>query len=367
MSTGVENGEAGAGSARRFAPRRSPSPPDATPAPPAGPTGPADLWPAAPPTPPAPGPSAGRAAPRDRHRLPIGVCLVIGAGLLCGAVVGGILADSAASRETAEERSTRIFEVTRGLWHDVPVDTLFPPTLNGPDAGPGGADRTWRRLGVAPDSGCADAMAFDEPLRRALAPVGCVRLLRATYTDATSSSVTTVGLLVTEADQRGMRAFADHWRVAGLGSRTDLLPRPLAVDGTVAEDFGNAQRASWVVRVRTDVPYVGFAVSGFADGRAVPRPEPAARAVRERNTSAVAEAGLGHEARGIETSIARRLTAAAEAARREHDQDPGSDRRGLALRDRTSPGSPAAPHRATPDQGAAEPEVEDRRRQGREG
>ncbi|MYR55951.1 hypothetical protein GTY54_06715, partial [Streptomyces sp. SID625] len=124
------------------------------------------------------------------------------------------------------------FAAAGTLWHSIPVDRLFPPTVDGRGAGPGGADRTWTRIAVAPDSGCADA--FDPLLRKALSPVGCTRLLRATYTDATRSFVTTVGLLFTKADAPAMRSLAVRFRDEGLDRRTDLLPRPYAAPGTVA-------------------------------------------------------------------------------------------------------------------------------------
>ncbi|NUS23703.1 MAG: hypothetical protein HOV92_05710, partial [Streptomyces sp.] len=127
----------------------------------------------------------------------VAVCLVLGLGLIGGAVTGSwLVGDSAAAGEKDS------FTAAAELWHSVPVDQLFPTTVQGQGAGPGGADRTWTRIAVAPDTGCKDA--FDPLLKKALAPVGCSRLLRATYTDATQSYVTTVGLLFTKADVAGM-------------------------------------------------------------------------------------------------------------------------------------------------------------------
>ncbi|NEA47983.1 hypothetical protein G3I35_17325, partial [Streptomyces sp. SID10815] len=119
---------------------------------------------------------------------------------------------------------------------------------------------TWTRVAVAPDGGCADA--FDPLLRQALDPVGCARLLRATYTDATQSYVTTVGLLFTQADAPAMSALAARFKGEDLARRTDLVPRPYAARGTVAADFGDRQRASWAVSVLTEAPVVVYAVSG---------------------------------------------------------------------------------------------------------
>ncbi|MFD8807340.1 hypothetical protein [Streptomyces sp. NPDC059597] len=228
------------------------------------------------------------------------VCVVLGLGLIGGAAVGSWLSGDGGAPAPASA-----YEAAGGLWHSVPVDKLFPPTLDGKGAGPGGADRTWTRIAVAPDSGCADA--FDPLLRKVLAPVGCRRLLRATYTDATQSYVTTVGLLFTKADPAAMTSLANRFRGEHLDRRTDLLPRPYAAKGTAAARFGDAQRASWTIDVLTDAPVVAFAVSGWADGRGVDAPEPAADAVRAGATSAPAQAGLGNEAQGLADRVERRL------------------------------------------------------------
>ncbi|SOD44155.1 hypothetical protein SAMN06272727_1442 [Streptomyces sp. Ag82_G6-1] len=226
------------------------------------------------------------------------VCLVLGLGLISGAVTGSwLVGDSGA------EGSPSSFAAAGSLWHSVPVDQLFPPTVQGRGAGPGGADRTWTRIAVAPDSGCKDA--FDPLLRKALAPVGCERLLRATYTDATESYVTTVGLLFTTADAPGMTALANRFRKERLDRRSDLMPLPYAAKGTPAAGFGAPQRASWTVSVLTEAPVVVYAVSGWADGRTVDDPQPAGDAVEADATTAAAQAGLGNEAQGLADRVER--------------------------------------------------------------
>ncbi|WP_371556966.1 hypothetical protein OG416_27735 [Streptomyces longwoodensis] len=238
------------------------------------------------------------------------VSMVLGLGLVVGAATGSWLAGDAAG---AGERSA--YTAAAGLWHSVPVDQLFPPTVTGRGAGPGGADRTWTRIAVAPDAGCADA--FDPLLRQVLAPVGCSRLLRATYTDATQSYVTTVGLLFTTADPAAMRALDTRFDKEGLARRTDLLPRPYAAPGTAAAGFGDRQRASWTVSVLTDAPVVVYAVSGWADGRTVAVPQPAAEAAATGAATAPAQAGLGNEAKGLADRVERglRTTAASPSER----------------------------------------------------
>ncbi|MFJ4471323.1 hypothetical protein ACIP2X_28130 [Streptomyces sp. NPDC089424] len=235
-----------------------------------------------------------------RRTVAAAVCFVLGAGLIGGAVAGSWLADDSGD---SGERGT--YAAAGSLWHSVPVDQLFPPTVQGRGAGPGGADRLWTRIAVAPDDDCAGAL--DPLLGKALAPAGCERLLRATYTDATQSYVTTVGLLFTKADAATMRALETRFDKDRLDRRSDLMPRPYAARDTVAAGFGDEQRASWTVSVLTDAPVVVYAVSGWADARTVDEPEAAADATRSGATSAVAQAGLGHEAKGLADRVERGL------------------------------------------------------------
>ncbi|MFI6036597.1 hypothetical protein ACIBBD_20975 [Streptomyces sp. NPDC051315] len=247
-------------------------------------------------------PEGYRDAPRTRRSRTVAAaaCVVLGLGLIGGSVTGSWLVGG-----SAEAGGQGAYTTAGSLWHNVPVDQLFPPAVDGRGAGPGGADRTWTRIAVAPDGGCADA--FDPLLLKALTPVGCTRLLRATYTDATQSYVTTVGLLFTKADAAGMRALKTRFEQEGLARRTDLMPRPYAAKDTVAAAFGDQQRASWTISVLTDAPVVVYAVSGWADGRTVGTPQPAAEATASGATSAPAQAGLGNEAKGLADRIERAL------------------------------------------------------------
>lgn len=229
------------------------------------------------------------------------VCAVLGLGLIAGAVTGSWLTgDSAAGPGDAGA-----YAVGRSAWHSVPVDTLFPRTLKGDGAGPGATDRSWTRIAVANDSGCAAGL--DPLLLRTLRPVGCERLVRATYTDATRSSVTTVGMVFTEADTEAMSTLRTRFTTQNLTGRSDLMPRAYPVEGTVAADFGDQQRASWTVHVLSELPVVVFSVSGFADGRTVLEPQPAAEAMAAGATTAPAQAGLGHEAKGVADRVERTL------------------------------------------------------------
>ncbi|MDQ0682687.1 hypothetical protein QFZ56_001650 [Streptomyces achromogenes] len=228
------------------------------------------------------------------------VSAVLGLGLIGGALTGSWLVGG-----SGDDADRGAYVTAGGLWHNVPVDQLFPPTVDGQGAGPGGADRAWTRIAVAPDGGCTDA--FDPLLLKVLAPVGCERLLRATYTDATQSYVTTVGLLFTTADAPAMRSLDARVTKEGLAKRADLMPRPYAAKGTVAAAFGDRQRAAWTISVLTDAPVVVYAVSGWADGRTVDTPQPAPVATASGATTAPAQAGLGNEAQGLADRVERGL------------------------------------------------------------
>lgn len=245
------------------------------------------------------GPHPLGARTRTRSRMAAAVAAaVLGIGLIAGAALAGTGDGTKTAPQSAYTRAS-------GLWHSVPVDQLFPPTVDGEGAGPGGADRTWTRIAVAPDTGCSNA--FDPLLRQTLAPVGCLRLLRATYTDATSSHVLTVGLMFTKADTAAMRALGTRFRTEGLALRRDMMPRPYAAPGTVAAGFGDPQRASWTISVLTDAPVVVYAVSGFADARTVTEPQAAADAMKSGATTDIAQSGLGNEVRGLADRIERGL------------------------------------------------------------
>ncbi|WP_158710336.1 hypothetical protein [Streptomyces sp. NRRL F-5126] len=234
--------------------------------------------------------------------------LVLGLGLIGGAIAGNRLLADDNARPSAVSR----FDAARALWHSTPVDALFPPVLDGAGAGPDGADRTWTRLGVAPASDCAGAL--DPALAAAVRTAGCLRVVRATYRDATSSDVTTVGLVFTEAGPAAMSALRTTFGARHVAENTALLPAAYPVPGTAAASFGARQRATWSIDVLTEAPVVVFSVTGFADGRTVAAPEPAEHAMRPHGTSAAAQAGLGFEAAGIADRVERAVHARTAAA-----------------------------------------------------
>ncbi|MGW6787430.1 hypothetical protein [Streptomyces sp. NPDC054987] len=230
-------------------------------------------------------------APPRRHPARIAaaaLCLVLGGGLVGGAAVTTWVEHRAANRPLPADAAYR---KAGSLWRAAPVDSLFPPVLTGPSAGPGGADRTWTRIALAPDADCPAALAAD--WQALLAPTGCTRVLRATYTDATRSSLIAVGMVFTPADEPAMRS---------LGGRLTAPP---------AYGFPDDRRAAWAASVRTEAPAVVYAVSAFADGRPQDAPRPAEELVKKDATEAAARAGLGHEAKGLADRLGDGLAALA--------------------------------------------------------
>ncbi|MGW8768799.1 hypothetical protein ACWGN5_40740, partial [Streptomyces sp. NPDC055815] len=247
---------------------------------------------------------------RTGRNIAVAVCAVLGFGLVGGALAGVWLA----AAEPGKPAEPVGYAEAKELWHNAPVDALFPRILAGPDAGPGGADRTWTRIVVAPDAPCTPAV-LAKGLLATVQPLGCERVLRATYTDATASSVITVGLVFTRTDATTQQTLGQ-----GLTARLGAdVPPALAGPGTVAARFGAPQRAAWWLNAPADLPVVVTAVSGFADGRKIDGgPVPADRAMAANRTDATAQSGLGHEAKGITERLVRLLRTAATSAAKEN-------------------------------------------------
>ncbi|WP_371636819.1 hypothetical protein OG988_30775 [Streptomyces zaomyceticus] len=247
---------------------------------------------------------------RAGRAVAVAACAVLGTGLIGGALAGVWLAAAEAEKPAEPAGYTEAMD----LWHNAPVDTLFPRTLSGPGAGPGAATRTWTRIVVAPDVACSPAV-LAENLLATLRPLGCERVLRATYTDATASGVITVGLVFTRADAATQRTL-DPGLTTRLGQD---VPPALSGPGTVAARFGAEQRAGWWLNAPADLPVVVTAVSGFADGRAVDGPQPADRAMTRGRTDAISQSGLGHEAKNITVLFEQLLRTAVAPKTKEKD------------------------------------------------
>ncbi|MCX5148679.1 MULTISPECIES: hypothetical protein [unclassified Streptomyces] len=229
-----------------------------------------------------PAPESGPGRRGSGRGVAAALCALLGVGLVGGAGISGWAEQRAAHRPLAADAAYR---KAGSLWRATPVDTLFPPVLDGAESGPGGADRTWTRVALAPDADCGPALAPD--WQAALAATGCTRVLRATYTDATRSSLVTVGMVFTPADAPAMAALKGR------------LPAPPGYG------FADSQRAAWTASVPSGAPVVVYTVSAFTDGRTLDAPRPAEDVMRKDATGAVAQAGLGHEAKAVADRMER--------------------------------------------------------------
>ncbi|MFF4321487.1 hypothetical protein [Streptomyces sp. NPDC001568] len=210
---------------------------------------------------------------------------LLGAGLLAGAAATAWSEHRDARRPLPPDAAYR---QAASLWRSVPVDSLLPPRVDGAGTGPGGADRAWTRTALAPDADCAAALPAD--WQAALTTTGCTRVLRATYTDSTRSSLVTVGLVFTPADSVTMD---------GLRGR---LPAP------PAHGYADTRRAAWSTVVVSGAPVLVYTVSAFADGRAMDAPVPAEEAAHPSATGVVTESGLGHDAKSLAARFERTLS-----------------------------------------------------------
>jgi hypothetical protein len=173
---------------------------------------------------------------------------------------------------TPEQRAKiEAWEVAK-RWRTTKKTQIFPALiryqLSGESLGAAGSlSLTARRLAIARQATCA-SVAGAKSVLPLFQRVGCKALLRATYTDQTSSFVVTVGVAVLGSEASAIMASRTLTRQPGTGqgavARMVVL-RPLPVPGSPAADFGIRQRQlSWVAGSGS---YLVVATVGYADGR----------------------------------------------------------------------------------------------------
>lgn len=159
-------------------------------------------------------------------------------------------------------------ESARAVWRTAPVDTVLPPAIDR-----SGGER-YLRLGVADPAGC-DVLPEDFRTELAAAAPGtsCVKVLRATYTDATQTVLVTVGIVVIDGTPAARDKVWRQWTPDSDAKRPSLMPSVFAVPATAAAKFADAQRVVWGSQTSDDGSYLVYAVSGFLDGRAGSTPD----------------------------------------------------------------------------------------------
>jgi hypothetical protein len=230
------------------------------------------------PSPQAPGSSRGgdtaklRLRRAERRRRPLVALILALAGLAGIAVAGFGVNGQLKPRQftAAQQRRIETWEVAR-RWRTIPKAQLFPAIVDYRLSGVGSSGslplRAWR-LEIARQAQCAKAAGARPALRAVLSRAGCQAVMRASYADASSSLVLTVGVAVLKdtAGATSIARFLTGHPATGTGAASHaLVLHPLRVTGTPAAVFGLRQRQlSWVVAAG---PYVVLGTVGFADGR----------------------------------------------------------------------------------------------------
>lgn len=188
-----------------------------------------------------------------------------------GASGGPSVGAQAAQLNPSRDVGARGYLTAQTVWRDVPVDQLFPPTVQSRLASLDlGAQRTFIRVRVADPATCSAAL--DPALLRLLSGYGCARVLRAAYLDSTGSLAATVGIVVLD-------------RLTGVGAPLDAADKDLAAHG-IAAALMPTQPGLWVQTVPgvpggfsdparlvgygalgSAPPYLFLATAGLADGR----------------------------------------------------------------------------------------------------
>jgi len=210
---------------------------------------------------------------RGRHRLAAAWLAVVG---LCGLAASGFgLYRQLAPRvfTAAQRQQIQAWEVA-SRWRTLPKARIFPAVIRyrlpGAQLGsPGALPLTARLLEIDSQASCAQGAGVGAAVRSLLRADGCQAMLRATYSDASSSMVLTVGVGVLRSAAAAASAARAVAGGAAPGSwplrARHLMPAPFAVAGTPAALFGFRQRQlSWV---RAAGPYLIVAAVGYADGR----------------------------------------------------------------------------------------------------
>ncbi|CAM5415811.1 hypothetical protein SALBM311S_12787 [Streptomyces alboniger] len=173
-----------------------------------------------------------------------------------------------------------------GLWHSVPVDQLFPPTRGGPGCRPRPRRphldphrrRPGHQLARTPSTPCWARPSHPSAASGCCAPPTRTPRRATVHHQSASSSP--------RPTPPAMSALAKGFTDQGLADRTNLMPRPYAAKGTIAASRSTEQRALLDhVRPHRRSRRRVYAVSGWADGRTVDDPQPAAQAMTSGATT----------------------------------------------------------------------------------
>ena len=219
-----------------------------------------------------PVPGAGHRAHAATGRGPGGrwwLRLLLLLGLFAGAAglvlsVIGVVIQLVPRSFTAAQRDQIVSWEIGKRWREWPAGQIFPSaiTYSLPARTFGGGQAlslTAQRVGIAPQSSCADAA--ERAAAGVLARHGCLAVLRATYEDTTQTLAVTVGVAVLPAMSAAQKSAAALG--AGSGSRSGI--KAVSFGRTATAHFGDRSQKLWWNRAAG--PYLVLATVGYADGR----------------------------------------------------------------------------------------------------
>jgi hypothetical protein len=178
--------------------------------------------------------------------------IIIGLGGLGGGGFG--LYRELTRPATPTEVSAALRAEIASRWERLPAGQIFPSSV--PYQTGAGMDTTARLVGIAPPAQCAAAL--DSTLAQALGHHGCIKVLRATYVDASGTVVVTAGVAVLPSGTAAAQAAADVSSDRHAGVRVVTFP------GTVTNLFRDSGR-EWL-RVMAQGPYIFLSAAGYTSG-----------------------------------------------------------------------------------------------------
>src|SRR6266568_1032673 len=155
---------------------------------------------------------------------------------------------------TQTEVATALRAEIASRWARLPAKQIFPGSIGYTTAG--GMNTAARLVGIAPPASCTAAL--DSALAHAFSRHGCIKVLRATYLDASGTVVLTAGVAVLPSGTAAAQSAADVNSIHHAGLRVVAFP------GTVTNLFGDSRR-EWL-NLTVHGPYVFLSAVGYASG-----------------------------------------------------------------------------------------------------
>jgi hypothetical protein len=249
-------------------------------------------------------PAGASARPGGSKRRPRGRVLTLAlsaVGLVC--VLGGMAAVfqvhdalGAQLQSSNTPADVRNFSFESRAWSALPVDSVLPSQVSsGPTLTSGSPyNRRFTRIAIGAPASCSSAL--QPALDQLLESHGCGPVIRADYTDSTSSLVATAGFAVLGTSP------AQQSDLSGTQLDTDMGPQPLTSRGTAAASFTSGRELVKKVNLPSDKPYVVFAVAGFADGRPATA-DTDSQVPQQSGLEAMANGLLDQVSQGLDSSL----------------------------------------------------------------